>query len=373
MAWNDKYVTVSGAGSHNGTIGNEWTLAEGITNEAAGMRLNIQAGTYPSGASNLTFAGAGTSPLPIWWRGFKNTIGDQDANNVAVPGTDEPLLTFTTGQAQVTGVHRIFSNLAFSGACVTIGGQFYASASLGPVSLYRVRCINTAANANARAASVVGSASDIIGCYFTCTSSAICVALANYGNAIGCYFVGGSQNINLSGGSALKFDILNCILTGSGGDAINTLQPIHVNNCSIYAPAGHGVSLSAAAFLNGCTISNCHFENVNQASKFAISNISGTNTNFVRRVGNSYFNCTGYENGFGDSPAIFDNGLLAGSGFVNAAGGDFRPSALLVAKGFPGGFENVTLDGKLSPGAIQAAATGGGGGVSNLVGGGLVR
>jgi hypothetical protein len=330
------------------------------------MRLNVLAGTYASGASNLAFAAVGTTTAPIWWRGYKTAIGDQDNNNVAVPGTDTPLLTFTTGQATAVGAHKIFSNLAFSGACVTAGGQFFLSGSLQ--ALYRVRCENTAANANARACSGTGIAFTAIGCYFTCTSSAICVAVANYGEAIGCVFVGGSQNLNSTGAGNLKFNLTNCLLRASAGDAINTTQAMLINGCSIYAPAGHGINITTPPLTGGFLVANTHFENVNQATKFAITNSSGTNTNVVRRLSNTYFNCTGYENGFGDSPAIFDGGLLAGSGFANAAGGDFSASSLLKAAGFPGLLENTSaFRGYLDIGAVQRQEAAGG---PTIIGGG---
>lgn len=87
-----RYVTATGAGSHDGTSeANAWTLAEAFTNAAAGMTINCKAGNY--GALQLTLTTSGTQANPIIFRGYITTPGDI----VAVSGT-----TFSEAGAVIT-------------------------------------------------------------------------------------------------------------------------------------------------------------------------------------------------------------------------------------------------------------------------------
>src|SRR3954447_7437305 len=105
MAWTERYVRSDAAGGGDGTTNTNsgangaWTLAEAVANEAAGMRINVRAGTYASTTTSRTFAAAGTTTAPIWWRGFNSTPGDIDSD----PTLTKPSLTFTTGQLSITG------------------------------------------------------------------------------------------------------------------------------------------------------------------------------------------------------------------------------------------------------------------------------
>jgi hypothetical protein len=65
-------------------------------------------------------------------------------------------------------------------------------------------------------------------------------------------------------------------------------------------------------------------------------------------------------NGLGDSPTVFDAGILGSSGFANPAGHDFTPTAALQSIGFPGLFETVSaFRGYMGNGALQFAPGGG--------------
>jgi hypothetical protein len=210
-------------------------------------------------------------------------------------------------------------------------------------------------------------------CYFSSTVSQILLHGLTGGQLLilGNYFTGGSGGVIFTTGIAntIQANVFDAI----GGDAMSfTTGYGNVLGNSVYAPLGHGLTWSSTPS-GGCHVANNHFENVNQASKAAINNGSGTASGLIRPVGNSYYQCTSNVAGQGDNPNIFDVGTLAGSGFVNAAGHDFTPSALLLAKGFPGQFENISaFRGYMNPGALQSQASSGGGG-GYLVGGGLVR
>jgi hypothetical protein len=118
MAWTERYVRDDANGSGNGTTdansgaNGAWTLAQAISGVAAGHRVNVRAGTYANTTTNRTFGTNGTATAPIWWRGFKTTAGDMDAQPTTdrSAGTDIPLFTFTTGVMAVNGTHQIFSN-----------------------------------------------------------------------------------------------------------------------------------------------------------------------------------------------------------------------------------------------------------------------
>jgi hypothetical protein len=108
-------------------------------------------------------------------------------------------------------------------------------------------------------------------------------------------------------------------------------------------------------------VSNCYFSTVNQASKAAINNTSGTNTDLIRSVANAYYNCTASTSGITDSFAIFDNGTLASEAFVNPGGSPPNFGILPIGQGiaFPGTFPGTsTYQGYLDVGAVQHAGSG---------------
>jgi hypothetical protein len=355
MAWTDRYVRADAAGGGNGTTNTNsgangaWTLAEGVTNEAAGMRLNVLAGTYANTTTGRAFAAVGTTTAPIWWRGFKTTIGDQDTNNVAVAGTDIPSWTFTTGQITTAGAFHIFSNIDISSACVTANGAW--SITGAPFLMYRCRIANTSATSTAQAANFAGTGELAVGCTFTATTTATRVVNANSlnGGLIGCVVSGGIIGVSATAQATTLF---GDIFTGQAGDAINTSIALRAILCSIYAPTGNGINLTA--LVNNTLLMNNYFENVNQASKAAINNTSGTNTALVTMIANAYFNCTANRSGFTEDFTIFDNGTLGSAAFNAPGSSDFSIGTVARALGFPGLFENTNVfQGYLDVGAVQ--------------------
>lgn len=366
MAWTERYIRSDAAGGGNGTTdansgaNGAWTLAEGVTNEAAGMRLNVKAGTYASTTTGRTLAATGTTTAPVWWRGFKTTAGDQDSNNVAVAGTDIPEFTFTTGQLSVSGAFHVLSNISVTGACTTASGQ----TTMGGANqrAHGCRFANTASNSAARALTLGSGAggTTFTRCYFTASATSVDRMVnvgANDVTLAGCVFDGSTVGALVSTRAAFLY----CVFLNQAGNSLQIASYSVVANCSFYGGGGHGINVAA---FGDHSIINCHFENYNQASKFAIANTSGADSARVLRVGNSYYNCTGYEDGFGDSPAVYDNGARAASGYTNAAGGDFSASTELKAVGFPGLLENVSAyRGYLDLGAVQRQEPAGGGGL----------
>jgi hypothetical protein len=369
MAWTERYVTADSDGG-DGSSGNPWTLAEAIAGATAGDRVNVKAGTYANTTTSRDFAVDGTATAPIWWRGYKTTIGDQDAVATASAGTDIPLITFSTGQLIVSGANNIFSNIAVTSACVTTGGAFYITDVY--VCLYRLRIANSASNAAARALGIAASGDyvHVVACHLS--SNAAANVVATYGGLYltmyGCY-IGGGLNGILVGDNSGSFHIEHTIFDSQADDAMEVLSGGHIGNCSIYAPAGNGINITAVMPVH---ISNCYFENVNQASKAGINQTSGTDTNMIVCVNNAFYNCTATYDGITENFVIYDKGTLASAGFNDPANDDFTTKAIGRAIGFPGAFENLASTvGYLDLGAVQHADPTGG--VGQLINGGLIK
>lgn len=317
-------------------------------------RINIKAGTYANTTTNRTFGMSGTATVLIWWRGYQTTIGDQDTNNTCVAGTNIPAITFTTGQWTMSGTHQIFSSLDNNSQCTTAGGAINCTGNFA--TLYRFRSVNTAVNAAARAINFNGAVPcRAIACYFKATTT--CSIAVNNANSVltllGDVITGGIIGYNYAGNTgSVNFTVFD----SQAGDAISigTAVTAVVNNCSIYNPGGHGITLSATLSASGDVISNNYFENVNQASKAAINNASGTNSDLIIVSGNAYFNCTSNTSGITENFAVLDNPTLASQGFNNPGSQDFSLKPIAKALAYPGLFECITnYQGYLDPGAVQ--------------------
>lgn len=116
-AFTERYVTVTGAGAHDGTSeADAWSFAEMISAApAAGVRVNVKAGTYSVGAYTL---GAGTVSAPFVIRGYNSTIGDLDAQGRNADGTlnttSMPDITITA--AWVPSPYSTLQNLDITAA-----------------------------------------------------------------------------------------------------------------------------------------------------------------------------------------------------------------------------------------------------------------
>ncbi len=54
----------------------------------------------------------------------------------------------------------------------------------------------------------------------------------------------------------------------------------HINNCGFYASLGNGINATGLLTVRSKVL-NCYFSTINQASKAAIMNSSGTNTDMI--------------------------------------------------------------------------------------------
>jgi hypothetical protein len=354
-------VPTSNNGSRNIKTGGAWASLAVVSPLFASVavpqstRINVKAGTYANTSTGRTFGSPGTATKPIWWRGYKTSIGDQDTNNTATAATDIPSFTFTTGQVTISGAHQIWSNLDIASACTTAGGAINVTGAEN--TFYGVRIVNSAANANSKAITLNGVLSlSMTRCYLKATTTANqCVntaAGAASATLSACVITGGIVGFNASTNTC---NLYQCIFDSQAGDAVQCASAgnVYMVNCSVYKPTGNGVSFTGT--IAASWIVNCYFSTVNQASKAAINNTSGTNTDLIRCVGNAYYNCTANTTGLGDFPEILGNGTLAYEAFRNPGSQDFTIIPVGQMIGVPGGFENVSLyKGYLDVGAVQS-------------------
>lgn len=100
----DRYVTVAGAGSHNGTLGNEWTLSEALAQAQSGNHVHIKKGDYGSGS--YTISNSGTVGSPIIFEGYDVSPEDYPTL-VRTPTTvlDASSMPYINGTGSSNGLH----------------------------------------------------------------------------------------------------------------------------------------------------------------------------------------------------------------------------------------------------------------------------
>jgi hypothetical protein len=324
-------------------------------------RVNIKAATYANTNNVRTFAMAGAATTPLQWRGYQSTIGDQDGVFTGVAGTNIPSITFTSGGFAVSATRQEFWNLDIS--CTTATASLANGNGATNISFVNCRFTSTSANASAFAYSTNSTGQQFIACYFNATSTATSVINDNGGNQyfFGCYLTGGGIGINAVG----SLNVILSIIDSTGNDAIKIAGNGigNITNCTINAPGGNGVSVTTAPS-NAMSIANCVFRNVNVAAKAAINNTSGTNTDLIRCIANSYYNCTSNTSGLGDTPLVNDQGTLA-SDPIQSPSTNFALNSVAFNLAYPGIFPKFSaFQGYLSPGAVQPPLGGGAGSVT---------
>jgi len=368
MAWTERYVTTTGAGSHNGTSeANAWTLTEAVANAAAGQRINIKAGTYANTTTDQNFAANGTTTAPIWLRGYNTAIGDLDADFT----TAKPAITFTTGRLLITGNYYFISNLNISGAQVT-NGQVRLGAGGDRYCFDRVRIECTAANSSGAAIYFDGANIVLSRCWIKATSSAPVLNLLGTGTGsytlLGSAIEGGNNGLVVgSGGSQNIVAAFNSFLS-VGGDAIRSVNSNRLWALfnSIYNSASDAIESATTVLDTGVFVGNI----IANSGAYGFTNSTGTNTaNIFRLFNDFYSNTSGTENGMGDTPS-FTEKSESSSPFTS--GTDLSLATGANALGvFPGLFENESFTGYGDIGAVQSQATSSGGGSSGgfIIGG----
>lgn len=350
MAWTERYVRADANGSGDGTTDansgatGSWTIAQGVTNEAAGMRLNVKAGTYANTTTTRTLAAVGTTTAPIWWRGYNTTIGDIDTDNSLA----KPEWTFTTGRVVISGAHHLFSNLNITCTGAVTNPALQISGGTG--WLHRLRVDHQQANAASSALSTSTAGGVVVtSCYFKATASATRVVQLSVGTELsGCYVLGGIAGVDIT--SSIP-TIRNVIVDSptTTGVILNSASAggTRLTNLTVY---GCITGVNLIQVVAGTSIIDCLFHTLTTA----ITNTSGADTNFVRRLHNAYYSCGTTETGFGDSPAVGEV-TESSDPLTDAAGHDFTllAGASSRGSGTPGNFENTSNTSYLDRGAMQ--------------------
>lgn len=359
MAWTQKFWIAGGLGLKDGSSeANAWDTAALLTNAAAGNRVEMKASTDANTTTARNFTNAGTTTQPIWFRGYKTTPGDMDAQptSTRVAGTDIPSITFTTALMTISGAHQIWSNIDISGAR-TAGTQLSITAA--PI-MRRVRVENTGANAASSAISIATANGTVLeGCWFKATSTATrVVQVAQQVHSLGCVYRGGGIGFDMTTSASVWLYGNAFISTGGAGiSSVGTVGAMYLGN-SFYHTGGDGMVFSVLPTAQRIVIANNVFSTCNG---YDINNSSGANTNFITRFANaSYAPVTAHENGMGDSPDFF---LITESAepFTSSTDLSLVSGSLARAAGIMGRFENESFTGYASSGAVQLAAGGGGG------------
>lgn len=147
MAYSPKYITVAGAGAHDGSNeANAWTLAEAIAGYSLGDAMKMKAGAYSIGA--LTLATAGTAAQYIPWQGYNSVADDlqtQGRNaDTSLDTTNFPVIT-VTGQITMAA-YNFFINITITGA---LSSEIIFSTSIDFYGFLSCLLRNTQNNASA--------------------------------------------------------------------------------------------------------------------------------------------------------------------------------------------------------------------------------
>ena len=360
MAFNEKYVTVTGGGLHDGSSeANAWTLAEAASNYAAGDRMNVKAGTYSG--YNVSFATNGTISSPISIRGYKVSIGDLDGarTNQLVDGTDIPLIVSNGTGIFITGQHGLYENLSFRSDDSSRASCFCdASEALWN----RCRFVTTTPTNSVGIIRRNSPWSQFNECYFSGSSSSSTLSResTSYQN---CVFssIGGWQ-------SQEYIWLINCIFKEITGYAVQMTQwgGFAISGCTFYDVSGNAIEVAGtnSSLYGQLLINNNVFHTIGGN---AISQYSSGSADFnFFATNNLFYNVTG--NQFANDDFGFNRNAISDSTdpFVDAAGGDF--SLVSGSNGYnnaaPKPYEVFDVNSNRDIGAIQHQDPSGGGGAT---------
>lgn len=325
------------------------------------VRVNVKAATYTV-VTNRTFSLNGTTAFQLWFRGYNTTIGDCDLDRSLTP----PLLALNaTFQFTMNGTHQKWSSFDITGNRSGTIAVWQGS------SVFQVRSENTSSNSSAIAIS-----SSSLQCVFVaCWAKVPATATGNgaFTNTttctyIDCVAIGGGRAGFFHNVSASLF-MVGCVARDGviGLETVSTGTSI-VFGCTFKNMSSDGIRLNATPARSAFMSNLC-----SDIGGVGIKNNTGTNTNFIQRYCNAFYNCTGgNESGFGDSPSLFE--ITEPSQPITSST-DMTPvaTALAIAAGMPPGLmPNEAYRSYLDIGAVQRQAASGAGGCP-IIGGSIVR
>lgn len=353
MAFNEKYVTVTGGGLHDGSSeANAWTLAEAYLYMSSGDRLNIKAGTYTvSGVWNGWRTS--TNSVPCGFRGYKTTIGDLDDKPASqlIDGTDRPLIQTNNSSYYwyTNKTHEVFENLVFESS--TSRPAIYTD---NAKSIYS-RCKFIADPAGSLNYSPcirrdIGTYTVFVNCHFDGNGANRIQSINKSTQFVGCLFEDLSY---ISSGEFLQ--ISNSVIRNmsTGGLQISQYGWNNINGNTFYNINGNAIEITTngTPTLGAILIQNNVFHTI---SGNALASVGNYHDFFADN--NLFYNVTGsnYSNTFN----LNRNAMIDTSDpFVDAAGGDYSlvSSSGGYGKAQPDPFEGLTADSGRDVGAIQHA------------------
>ena len=361
MAFTEHYVSVTGAGAHDGTVGDDWTLAEFITASSglgAGDSVNVISGSYSSGAATMAASGDVSQLFRI--RGYASSIGDLEAPGWNADGTLNvtgfPVITLTALFA-VDGVFVILQNLSFTAsACsaVMVGGT-----SGDQITLLECKVINSTNNSSAGAVRLDNNCK-VLNCDLECSGAAHVLVLDIDSSAIiaGNRIKGVEANQIFcqsgQGGTVVGNLFQGASGAGIGYNCEDSSNYALINNT--FYDLGRAISLPNAAATTVVLVSmNNHITDCVEH----INNLySGTATKAIIEVNNRVRDNTTERIGIGDGALVgevtTDTGG-ASTDYTDAGSNDF--TLISAAPGKATGMRQYT-----DIGAYQRQEAGGGGG-----------
>jgi hypothetical protein len=303
-AWTVRYVVPGGAGAKDGTTeAKAWDITDALTycaaNTCADFQINVKAGLYTL-AADLTFGGyAATVPsttAPIWWRGYKTTIGDLDdiVTLTRVQQTDLPRIYADTVSDQViiSGVHQTFTGIAFSG--VTTDADGLLSITGGNIRFVGCQLENTQANSasNVFRAKTAGPV-NFYYCRIKATTTAAINARMDITGAMDhCWITGGIIGLQLGAYSTLS----HCVLDGYTTTGISCAAAaglFTIDFCNFYGTTSTAISIGTVPTTGHVSITNCLFSGLTGAGTAMTTAISAASaTNGVTAWSNQFWNVT---------------------------------------------------------------------------------
>ena len=367
MAFNEKYVTVTGGGLHDGSSdANAWTLDEAYANYTAGDRVNIKAGVYAITQAMNAWTNGTSQSAPISLRGYKTTIGDMDEKPTSqiASGTDIPELQITNTSYYIQFNIQLYCSIENITFKATVDRP--AVYTGGIANIYkRCRFISTVRTAAGNPViDTVERNQQFIDCYFQGSGSGNQRIRDSSYIFIGCVF----EDFNSIDCEQFNVRFSDCVFKNFTGNAIifkgtqNGLIPI--DGCTFYNISGDAISvtISGSPSYSYFTIRNNVFHTIGGD---ALKNFSTSEHQLVSD-NNLFYNVTGSNfanNGF----SMSRNELVdASDPFTDAAGGDY--SLVSGSNGYnaaqPSLFEGLSIGSNRDCGAIQHQDPSGGGGAT---------
>lgn len=357
MAYTEKYVSVAGGGTHDGTSeANAWTLAEAIAAAAGGNRVNVKAGTYTLGA-DITLPN-GATENPIQWRGYNSTIGDlltvgRATLTGALTVTNFPVINGTTLYRVTAGTNNQIQNISF-----TTGVNNSTVTSVASTNFYRCKFANT----HTTGAAVRGLTG---GTTYAGVVDCDAVIASSHASAIA---------INLERNCCIGCRIWNSATTASTqvGLAVNVVGASAFAN--IIFNFGHGIAVSGSATaVVRNSISNCVngfllgdsgvviLENVcNALSGYLfLGTANSGNPLIIRNASTAPTSGRIDSSGAGSVIEEIEAIVLSGDPFTNSGAGDFTLNSTSGAGALCLNASKIFGDGNLGAdlGAVQTLPT----------------